>query len=199
MLTDSSPEPGITSPAIRSPVHPRGTLYHPPSLRGRHHHPHSHSHSHSQSGAQDFRQRDTCADITAYALNIVKSLEIPTDELLEKEEFCRDLEQIIKRLRPSIPCCFLNLYRFQSGIIRELRKYIYNCEFRYRLLRHGSNRNKRRITTIRTPRSITKGIRFPGIRNDVINLDTHSNIENIQTGDGSNSIDLTREDIQVPA
>lgn len=45
---------------------------------------------------------DTCEDITAYALGIVKSLEIPDDERREKEEFCRDLEEIVQRIRPSI-------------------------------------------------------------------------------------------------
>ena len=46
---------------------------------------------------------DDCEDITAYALDIVKSLEIPEDERREKEVFCQDLEEIVKRIRPSIP------------------------------------------------------------------------------------------------
>jgi DNA polymerase sigma len=35
-------------------------------------------------------------------LSIVKSLEIPEDERREKEEFCKDLEEIVQRIRPSI-------------------------------------------------------------------------------------------------
>lgn len=45
---------------------------------------------------------DTCEDITAYALGIVKSLEIPNDERREKEEFCRELEEVVQRIRPCI-------------------------------------------------------------------------------------------------
>jgi len=37
-----------------------------------------------------------------YALSIVRGLEIPEDERLEKEEFCRELERIVKQIRPSI-------------------------------------------------------------------------------------------------
>jgi hypothetical protein len=53
---------------------------------------------------------DDCEDITAYALDIVKSLEIPEDERREKEVFCQDLEEIVKRIRPSIPPTLLPLY-----------------------------------------------------------------------------------------
>jgi hypothetical protein len=45
---------------------------------------------------------DNCEDISSYALGIVKSLEIPDDERQEKEDFCRDLEDIVERIRPSI-------------------------------------------------------------------------------------------------
>ena len=60
-------------------------------------------------GSRNMRPRDTCADITSYALGIVKSLEIPDDERREKEEFCNDLEKIVKRLRPSMSFRCLNL------------------------------------------------------------------------------------------
>jgi hypothetical protein len=45
---------------------------------------------------------DRCEDIAEYALKIVKDLEIPDDERSEKEEFCRELEDIVRRLRPSM-------------------------------------------------------------------------------------------------
>jgi hypothetical protein len=45
---------------------------------------------------------DLCEDITAYALSIVSGLQIPEDEQLEKEVFCRELEGIVKQIRPSI-------------------------------------------------------------------------------------------------
>ena len=37
-----------------------------------------------------------------YALSIVRGLEIPEDERLEKEAFCRELERIVKQIRPSL-------------------------------------------------------------------------------------------------
>jgi hypothetical protein len=52
--------------------------------------------------SRDGPTQDKCEDITAYALSIVKSLEIPEDERREKEEFCKDLEEIVQRIRPSI-------------------------------------------------------------------------------------------------
>lgn len=77
------------------------TLYNSPPLR-RGQPP---QHSGNRNGRPYSREGptlDKCEDITAYALSIVKNLEIPEDERREKEEFCNDLEEIVQRIRPSI-------------------------------------------------------------------------------------------------
>jgi predicted nucleotidyltransferase len=95
-----------TSPNQRTafPISPRGRpargLYHsPPFHRGQP--PTSPTTRNQRSKGRDL-SRDSCEDITAYALGVVKSLEIPDDERQEKEEFCRNLDEIVQRIRPSI-------------------------------------------------------------------------------------------------
>ena len=101
MLSDSD-SPGQQTTYPTRPSRGRGTrgLYHSPPL-----HP---GQPREYTGTRNSRsqRRDTmwdyCEDITAYALSIVKSLEIPEDERLEKEEFCRNLEEIVKQLRAGM-------------------------------------------------------------------------------------------------
>lgn len=95
---------------------------------------------------------DSCEDITAYALNVVKNLEIPDDERSEKEEFLKDLEEIVQRIRPSRTHGFLwqQLTRSgKSGGLRQFCKYVYHCKFGYRLLCYRSRFNVRSAPTIR--------------------------------------------------
>ena len=106
MLSDSdSPGQQTTYPARSSRGRAARGLYHSPPLRP------GQPREHKGTRNARFQGRDIswdyCEDITAYALGIVKSLEIPEDERREKEEFCRDLEEIVKQIRPSIP---LSLY-----------------------------------------------------------------------------------------
>ena len=57
----------------------------------------------SSTNRQSMPFPDRCDDIAAYALKVVRDIEIPEDERDEKLEFCRELEEIVRRLRPSIP------------------------------------------------------------------------------------------------
>jgi hypothetical protein len=97
MLSDESPRESTTTGASRG--RPSRGLYHNPPLHSRQ--PPKHA-THNRNTSSRETLWDSCDDITAYALGIVKSLEMPDDEREEKEQFCRDLEAIVKRIRPSI-------------------------------------------------------------------------------------------------
>ena len=101
MFSANSPPHQRTS--FRSPSRGRirGGLYSPPLQRGQL--PNFTGHRNTASCGQD--TSDCCEDITEYALDIVRRLQIPDDERREKEEFCRDLEKIVKRIRPSTVAC----------------------------------------------------------------------------------------------
>jgi hypothetical protein len=45
---------------------------------------------------------DRYEDITTFVLRIIKDLEIPEDERREKEEFCNELAELVRRFRPSM-------------------------------------------------------------------------------------------------
>lgn len=100
MLTDSSSSSEPTSPR-RPPPPANRALYHSPPLR-RTNPPPSYPPRQVRSQGHDANW-DSCEDITTYALNVVRGLQIPEDERLEKEEFCRELERIVKQIRPSTP------------------------------------------------------------------------------------------------
>jgi hypothetical protein len=98
LSSDDSPTQQNTYPTAGRGRGGRG-LYSPPLRRGQ-----PPQHSGNRNGrpySRDGPILDKCDDITSYALSIVKSLEIPDDERREKEEFCRDLEEIVRKIRPS--------------------------------------------------------------------------------------------------
>ena len=97
LLLDESPRESTTTGASRG--RPSRGLYHSPPLHS--HQPPKHA-TYNRNTSSRETQWDSCDDITAYALGIVKSLEMPDDERAEKEQFCGDLEAIVKRIRPSI-------------------------------------------------------------------------------------------------
>jgi hypothetical protein len=100
MLSDSeSPVQQTSYPLSRPSGPPPRELYHSPPFR-RVQPSNYNGHRNTRSFGRDIP--DYCEDITAYALGIVKSLEIPEDERCEKEEFCRDLSEIVQNIRPSI-------------------------------------------------------------------------------------------------
>ena len=143
MLSDNSRDQQATCPPEPPSPHGRSRrgLYHSPPLRGGQ--PPNH-HDGIRNATRD-ADWDSCEDITAYALGIVKSLEIPEDERREKEEFCHDLEKIVQGIRPSIPTVNRQALTnsCKSRIIRKFCEYFYNCKFRYRLLCHRSEGNIR--------------------------------------------------------
>jgi hypothetical protein len=107
MLSDSdSPTQQTTHP--NRPPRGRGSrgggggggLYHSPPLHRTQPPPQHTGHRNTRSYGRE-TPWDNCEDITAYALGIVKSLEIHDDERREKEEFCEDIQQLVQRLRSS--------------------------------------------------------------------------------------------------
>jgi len=101
MLSDSdSPSQQTTYPTRPSRGRAaRGQYYSPPLHRGQ---PHEYSGTRNTRSQGQVTTWDNCEDITAYALGIVKSLEIPEDERREKEEFCGELEEIVQQIRSSM-------------------------------------------------------------------------------------------------
>ena len=150
MLSDSdSPDQQTTSPVSPGGRPSRG-LYHSPPL----HRTYPPNSAIPRNPGSHGRQKswDSCEDITAYALGIVKSLEIPEDERREKEEFLQDLEKIVERIRPGTGFYISTLMDSgQSGSFWELCKYVHHCKLRYRLLRYRCIFHIRSNTTIRTP------------------------------------------------
>ena len=134
LSNDTSPHQSLTEP--NSPTsfrgRGRGSLYYsPPLRRGM---PPTYNNA-SRNGRPYSREGpyDNCEDIAAFALGIVKSLEIPDDERQEKEDFCKDLEEIVRRIRPSIPT-LLGAGLMCSGQGRAFWKfceYLHDCELRY--------------------------------------------------------------------
>jgi hypothetical protein len=172
MLTDSSSSSEPTSPR-RPPPPANRALYHSPPLR-RTNPPPSSPPRQVRSQGHD-ANLDSCEDITTYALNVVRGLQIPEDERSEKEEFCRELERIVKQIRPSTPFAplprsqarlaswrVLTRFRCECRVIWEFCEYFYDCEFRYRLLRYGSRGYIRRPPILWSPRKATSPSRFPG-------------------------------------
>jgi hypothetical protein len=73
----------------------RGELYqNPPFTRDR-------FTGHRSERSLGAERRDYFEDITNYVLGVVRSLEMPEEELREKEEFCRELDKIVRRVRRS--------------------------------------------------------------------------------------------------
>ena len=106
LSNESSPIQAVTEPNSPTPYRGRGrgALYYSPPLR-RGAPPNFYGNRNGRPYSRE-GPRDNCEDINSYALGIVKSLEIPDDERQEKEDFCKDLDAIVQRIRPSMATPF---------------------------------------------------------------------------------------------